>query len=99
MRFKIMTILEAPTSKPQAPENGQTGKRNPVHKPSRFGDWCLGVSLELGCWSLELSSRSHVERPVHRRKILHMFKSGQNPFVVAHEQQRGAGFAADLADE
>jgi hypothetical protein len=43
---------KAPTSKHQAPEKHQA----PTTKPTPRGIWNLdvGISLELGCWSLEL---------------------------------------------
>jgi hypothetical protein len=46
-------VKKAPNSKPQHPEKLQAPK-HPLTFTTAFAGWNFGVSLELGCWCLEL---------------------------------------------
>src|ERR1039457_6011376 len=52
-RVGVMALKKAPTSKLQAPEKHQYPSTNVLR--STVWNLELGISLELGCWSLELS--------------------------------------------
>jgi hypothetical protein len=49
--LQTLVKVQAPTSKPQKNSKFQTPRFEPLYWPLRFG-----ASLELGAWSLELSS-------------------------------------------